>query len=282
MTRDVAWSAGGGVVLDPAPPPRARGRRARADRARVLATLRSSSDPATALADADGGVAPVARVRSALADPAAGGADVAGHVVTTAARGRMAAATRDLLAAAGAAGRGVDEVVAGVADVTHVPAPVVRAVLADLDGIVRRDTRVVLAARGADLDADRQQALARLHAALRTTPLAPAPLDDLAAEAGVPAADLDRLVRQRQVLRSGPYGFLPAAVDLVLGRLRELEAGSGAFSVAQARDALGITRKHAVPWMELLDRLGATVREGDRRRLTPGGSSPSPRAPAGR
>ena len=274
--------AGGGVVLDPAPPPRARGRRARDDRSRVLATLRSAADPAIALADADGGVVPATRLATALADPASGEDVVAGHVVTAAARDRLAAVARDLLEEAGAPGRAVDQVVAGMATATDVPAPVVRAVLDDLDGIVRRDTRMVLADRGDDLDADRQQALARLHAALRAAPLAPAPLDDLAADAGVPPADLDRLVRHRQVLRSGPYGFLPAAVDLVLARLGDLEARGGAFSVAQARDALGITRKHAVPWMELLDRLGATTREGDRRRLTPAGSPPTPRAPDGR
>ena len=269
--------AGGGVVLDPAPPPRPRGRRAREGRARSLATLRIAPDPAAALADADGGVVPATRIIVALADPTAGGNAVSGHVVTDAARDRLATAARDVLDGAGPAGRAVDEVVAGVASATHVPGTVVRAVLADLDGVVRRDTRMVLAARGADLDADRQRALARLHAALRAAPLAPAPLDDLVAEAQVPGADLDRLVRHRQVLRSGPYGFLPAAVDLVLARLRELEERAGAFTVAEARDALGITRKHAVPWMELLDRLGATTREGDRRRITPAGSSrPAP------
>jgi selenocysteine-specific elongation factor len=42
---------------------------------------------------------------------------------------------------------------------------------------------------------------------------------------------------------------------------------SSPFTVADFRDALEITRKHAIPLLEWMDRTGVTVRDGDVRRL---------------
>ena len=53
-------------------------------------------------------------------------------------------------------------------------------------------------------------------------------------------------------------------------KLRETLAGplaGGGLTVSQIRELLGISRKHAVPWCEYLDRIGFTRREGDVRRL---------------
>jgi selenocysteine-specific elongation factor len=47
-------------------------------------------------------------------------------------------------------------------------------------------------------------------------------------------------------------------------RLADLPDG---FTVAQFRDATGITRRHAVPLLEWLDTEGVTRREGDGRAL---------------
>lgn len=268
--------AGGGVVLDPAPPGRARGGAARRARAEVLAVVRDADDPLAAIVDADGGLAPVDRVVATVADPDAAREALAGHVVTAVWRDRVGDRVRSLLAVAGPDGRAVDAVVAEVAGELGAPAAVVRSLLGGLSGVARRDTRVVASERRGDLDAVRARALAALHTSLREAPLAPEPLDAMADAAGVAAADLDRLVRDGKLLRSGRYGFLPGAVDVVVGRLRELEERVGPFSVAEARDVLGITRKHAVPWMELLDRLGVTSREGDRRRVRPSAGSPPP------
>lgn len=270
--------AGGGVVLDPAPPGRARGGAARRARAATLAHVRGAADPVAALVDADGGVVSRDRVVGAFGDPSVEGASVAGHVLSAVWLDRLDAHVVGVLDDAGPTGAPVDDVVARVADELGAPPPVVRGAIDRLDGVVKRDTRLVRTGRTGDLDRSRRRALQRLHEALRRSPLDPDPLQEMAASAGVAAVDLDRLLRQGKVLRSGPYGFLPPAVDLVIERLRDLEARVGPFSVAQARDVLGVTRKHAVPWVELLDRRGVTVRDGDLRRLNPSaGSSPPSR-----
>lgn len=272
--------AGGGTVLDPAPPGRARGRAARDRRAATLATLQATSTPLGDLVAADGGVAPLTRVATAFADPRLDATDhadeglatVAGHLTTSAWREGLASDVRARVEAAGPAGVSAEEVAADVA-AGGVPVGVVRALIATVDGIDRRDTHLVATSQRAVLDDHRAAALAALHQGLRAAPLSPPPLADLLAETGVTRTELDRLVRRRTILVSGDYGFLPAAVRVVVGRLRELQAASGPFTVSEARDVLGVTRRHAVPWMELLDRLGATTREGDRRWLTPTGGS---------
>jgi selenocysteine-specific elongation factor len=281
VVRDVGRRvvAGGGVVLDPRPAVRSRGTAARRARATALAGMLDADDRVAALVDAEGGAVARARVVAATGMPDPARDVVAGHVVTAAWWDRVATAVTDLLAGAGPDGLLVDDVAAGLADRVGVPVAVAREALGRLPDVARRDRRIVPAARREELDAARARALAALHDRLRATPLAPEPLEDLARATGVPAADVDRLVRDGQVVRSGPYGFLPPAVDVVVGRLRALPEGAGGFTVADARDALGITRKHAVPWLELLDRLGLTVRDGDRRRLSPSAESTRPDRP---
>jgi selenocysteine-specific elongation factor len=53
----------------------------------------------------------------------------------------------------------------------------------------------------------------------------------------------------------------------IIDRLRESPAG---MTVGEVRDLLGITRKHALPYCEFLDRSGVTRREGDLRVLAEG------------
>jgi selenocysteine-specific elongation factor len=97
-------------------------------------------------------------------------------------------------------------------------------------------------------------------AALEAAPFAPPE------PAGVDRAELRELVRRGMVIeRDGCY-FAPAAVDLAARRLADLlvQHPEG-FTVAQARDALGTTRKHALPLLAVLDSSGVTRRRGDLR-----------------
>ncbi len=50
------------------------------------------------------------------------------------------------------------------------------------------------------------------------------------------------------------------------------------ITVGDVRDLLGVTRKHALPYCEYLDRVGVTRREGDLRYLaeTPAPATESP------
>lgn len=72
------------------------------------------------------------------------------------------------------------------------------------------------------------------------------------------------LIRSRAVVEiSGDLIYLPGVVEEVIERTRAM---TGGFTVAEFRDALHITRKHAIPLLEWLDRNGITVRTGDIRR----------------
>jgi selenocysteine-specific elongation factor len=97
-------------------------------------------------------------------------------------------------------------------------------------------------------------------AALEASPFSPPD------PAGVDRAELHEMVRRGMVVeRDGAY-FAPAAVHAAARRIAALLAEHpGGFTVAQARDALGATRKHALPLLAILDTSGVTRRRGDLR-----------------
>ena len=61
---------------------------------------------------------------------------------------------------------------------------------------------------------------------------------------------------------SEDFVYLPETLDDLVTRVRGFAQG---FTVAEFRDAFDISRKHAVPLLEWLDRSGVTRREGDGR-----------------
>jgi len=95
-------------------------------------------------------------------------------------------------------------------------------------------------------------------AELEASPFDPPDADD------VDRAELAELVRRGQVLVADGNWYAPSAVDaaevVVAGLLAEKPEG---VTVAEVRDALGTTRKHALPLLSLLDGRGATRRRGD-------------------
>lgn len=100
---------------------------------------------------------------------------------------------------------------------------------------------------------------------------------DLAAAAGadegVTRRVLGRLVADDRAVRlSGELYFSAGAVDLAREKLVAYlgSRGSGA-STADLKEALGVSRKYAVPILEYFDSRGFTKREGDVRILGPGG-----------
>ncbi|HVF13744.1 MAG TPA: SelB C-terminal domain-containing protein, partial [Acidimicrobiales bacterium] len=92
---------------------------------------------------------------------------------------------------------------------------------------------------------------------------------------GVDRAELSELVRRRLVIeRDGAY-FAPSTVAEAAIRLaRVLTTHPEGVTVAQVRDALGTTRKHALPLLAHLDATGVTRRRGDLR--VPGPRMPNP------
>ncbi len=129
-----------------------------------------------------------------------------------------------------------------------------RAVLPLLEGIAVEGGRIRPAA-AVDPLADHP-----FVAALEASPWAPPE------PAGVNRAELAELVRRGLVVeREGVY-FGPAAVEAAARRVAELlvEYPDG-VTVAQVRDGLGTTRKHALPLLAHFDAAGVTRRRGDLR-----------------
>jgi selenocysteine-specific elongation factor len=96
--------------------------------------------------------------------------------------------------------------------------------------------------------------------ALEASRFAPPPPD------GVDRAELRELVRRGLVVERDGVWFSPAAIDeaarVVAGLLSGRPEG---FTVAEARDALGTTRKYVLPLLAILDGSGITRRRGDLR-----------------
>jgi selenocysteine-specific elongation factor len=102
---------------------------------------------------------------------------------------------------------------------------------------------------------------------LAADPFAPPPLTPDDAPPDVRRA----LLRRGLVVAQGGSHFAATALDDAAAVLRGLVADPGreepGFTVAEARAALGTSRKWAIPLLEALDAAGVTVRRGDRRHL---------------
>jgi len=87
------------------------------------------------------------------------------------------------------------------------------------------------------------------------------------ADLGVDKEMLHVLIREARLTRvSDDFVYLPEQLTEIIDRVSQLPA---AFTVAGFRDALGLSRKYAVPMLEYLDSQGVTVRSGDTRSLRP-------------
>jgi selenocysteine-specific elongation factor len=128
-------------------------------------------------------------------------------------------------------------------------------------GIVDDGATLRSAGHGADLDPEARASWEAARAALAAAGPAPPRIDDL----GLDPELLHALVRRGEVIEvSEDYVCLPETVAQITEIARNLGDG---FTVADFRDAAGITRRHAVPLLEWMDGTGITRREGDRRRI---------------
>jgi len=120
---------------------------------------------------------------------------------------------------------------------------------------------------GVRLDPAQQALRARVEAALEAAGvglLSEADLRELGADRGATAL----LVRLGVLVAIAPGGWLGrAALEGAVATLRRAFGDGRPFSAGQAREALGTTRRTAIPLLEHLDRAGVTVRQGDLRRL---------------
>jgi selenocysteine-specific elongation factor len=83
---------------------------------------------------------------------------------------------------------------------------------------------------------------------------------------GVDRGELRALVQRGTVVERDGFYFHPDAIDTAARAAATLlQSDADGFTVAQLRDALGVTRKFALPIVNELDGRGVTRRRGDRR-----------------
>ncbi|MHB9025344.1 MAG: selenocysteine-specific translation elongation factor [Armatimonadota bacterium] len=139
--------------------------------------------------------------------------------------------------------------------------------------VEKRGAVVALSSHAVNLDSGEQTMLARIEDAFHQALLTPPESTELAAKLGIKPVNTLRLIGllldQGILIRVAPDLVMHrAAVALGIKVTLALFAKAGGFTTMDFRDALGVSRKYAVPLLDHLDTLRYTVRSGNRR--TPG------------
>ncbi len=136
------------------------------------------------------------------------------------------------------------------------------AVLSLTDRLRARGSVVAQVGFGPRLHPSEESEWERIRTVLESTYPTVPKLQEIGAEAELVHA----LAREGRLIRiSEDFVYLPLQVEALLDRLRELSDG---FTVADFRDATGLTRKYAVPFLEWTDRQGITTRHQNERTFT--------------
>jgi selenocysteine-specific elongation factor len=111
-----------------------------------------------------------------------------------------------------------------------------------------------------------EQAIQRLMARFAASPYAPPSVKECQAEVGedVVAAliDLERLVAV-----APDVVFSQEDYQRMVGDVRRMIQQNGTLTVAQARDHFNTSRRYVLAFLEHLDAIGVTTRQGDERKL---------------
>ena len=67
--------------------------------------------------------------------------------------------------------------------------------------------------------------------------------------------------------RSGPGSLLETGIDKLIADVKALKTKNPKLGVGEFKDLTGVTRKHAIPLLEYLDRQRVTRRLGDERMI---------------
>jgi selenocysteine-specific elongation factor len=143
----------------------------------------------------------------------------------------------------------------------------------EMDGAVVREANLLRLSghRISLVDEDRRTAdqITRL---LGLNPLAPPDLTQIVRETSIDRGAVTMMMRilerEHAVVRvASDFYFLFDAVEEVKRIVREELCDRPDITPAMFRDRLGITRKHAIPLLEYLDKAGVTLRIGGRRQV---------------
>jgi selenocysteine-specific elongation factor len=258
---------GGGTVLDPAPPPLRRRGAARA-RAMSLASDQGVPDPGAELARRGAASREFLRgIGIPLGDALPSGVISAGSWLVT--ETRWDEWVQALRAAVDS--RATALIDAGVPQAALMRAlqleepQLLTALLRSCPDLEESGGRVRRRGTAPALRPDVDRAVARLVASLESEPFAAPEAQQLVA-LGLSRRELGAAAAARAILLlQGEIALLPTAPQIAAERLRDLPQP---FTLSAARQALGTTRRVAVPLLEHLDRIGITERvDNDLRRL---------------
>jgi selenocysteine-specific elongation factor len=137
-------------------------------------------------------------------------------------------------------------------------------------GAIRGRDRLALAGRGVALSQTEARGLASLEAAYLAAGLTPPEGSDLESASGLTAAELGRLtpllMRQGRLIKVAGLLFHRDALARLRADVAALKATEDPkVDVASFKQRYGLTRKHAIPLLEYLDRERVTRRVGESR-----------------
>jgi selenocysteine-specific elongation factor len=148
---------------------------------------------------------------------------------------------------------------ATLAERLDIPEEIVERIVAENAGLVRVGPDVAAAGHRAELPETLASTWERASQSMGRSLAVPT-----IGELGIDPEALHLLFRNGDLVRIGDQlAYLPEQVDEIRRRIADMPSG---FTVAEFRDATGLSRKYAVPILEWADREGLTVREGDVRR----------------
>ncbi len=246
---------GGGRVLDPRPDPRSRAG------LRAAAILRPTLDRgANAVADALLEIRGVASAADLMAWSGGGrashGTDVGGILLADTRLRSLVQRTSDLVRqhlAAFPLRDGLPK--AQLASSLDVPIEVVDVVIASSPDLAAGGSTVATTDHRPSLDPAHAAEWKLVREVLERAGFAPPRGTEVVSDEEL----RHLLLRTGDLTAVGEFLYLPATLDGLRGILADLDQP---FTVTQAKDALGISRKHAVPLMEWCDEAGITRRSG--------------------
>ena len=265
---------GGGEVLVPWARGRLRGTSARLQRAEQLDAVASSTGTRRAAALVAAGVdRPAGEILVAVGEPTDAlvpdTVRLGDHLVVTARLRDWSRVVQEHVVAAGAGGTDLAALTAPLVE-TGCPEHLVDGVVEHLvaGGVVARRGPVLLAPSQQEAWEQRaERRRADLLQALDAWPWSPPSLDATVDEVDATATEVQQLSERGELVVHGRFAFTRRALVAAAARLAEVERDQGPFTVAAARDALGISRRHAIPLLELLDARGFTRFDGQVRQV---------------
>jgi selenocysteine-specific elongation factor len=131
------------------------------------------------------------------------------------------------------------------------------------DGLLRRTSTSIASPSHAPPVGETNPLVQRVVAAIASDPVHPPAIKDLVSQ-GIGRDAIDAAARAGLVVRVAPdLLFIPTLIERA--ETIVTSAGAAGITVSAFREALGTSRKYALPLLEWFDQRGVTRREGDLR-----------------